>query len=114
MTDGVPIGYWETCDALQSGVVVDINENSLSVRSPSDMHIGTELRISIFFSLGNEFDRFQALSRTTGKELVSEEGWEAYEYELEFIYITEQDRLKLRNFLSFRLAREFYSCHTVA
>ena len=59
MKDGIALEYWETCDARQGGVIVDINENGLCVRSLVGMHIRAELRISIFFSLGNEFDRFQ-------------------------------------------------------
>ena len=35
--------YWETCDSRQGGLVVDINENGLCVRSPVDMYIGGEL-----------------------------------------------------------------------
>jgi len=109
MRDSVPLGYWETCDTRQGGVIVDINENGLSVRSLVDMYIGAELRIRIFFSLGNEFDRFQVLARTTGKDLCCEEGWESYEYELEFIWIPEQDRLKLRNLLRVRQAKNICS-----
>jgi len=96
MKDGMPHGYWESCDARQGGVIVDIKENGLCVRSLVDMHIGAELRIRIFFSLGNEFSRFQVLARTIGKDLCCEERWKAYEYELEFIGISEQDRLSIR------------------
>jgi len=96
MKDSIPLGYWETCDARQSGVIVDIKENGLCVRSLVDMHIGAEFRIRIFFSLGNELSRFQVLARTIGKDLYCEGGWESYEYELEFIGISEQDRLSIR------------------
>ena len=105
----MPIEYWETCDASQGGVIVDINENGLSVRSLSDMDIGQELRMSIFFSFGNEFDQFQVLAKTTGKELGCEEGWEIYIYELRFLEISDQDRLKLRTFLGLRQERNVYS-----
>jgi hypothetical protein len=65
------------------------------------MYIGGELGIRVFFSLGYEFDGFQGLARIIGKDLCSEEGWQVYEYELEFIGISEQDRLKLRTFVTF-------------
>jgi len=52
MKDGMPFGYWESCDARHGGVIIDIKENGLCVRSLVDMHIGAELRIRIFFSLG--------------------------------------------------------------
>ena len=72
------------------------------------MYIGGELGIRVFFSLGYEFDGFQALTRIIGKDLCSEEGWEVYEYELEFIGISEQDRLKLRNLCHIRQAKQMY------
>jgi len=109
MKDGITLEYRETCDARQGGVIVDITENGLCVRSHVDMHIGAELGISVFFSLGNEFDRFQVLARTVGKDLGCEEGWEVYVYELEFIGISEPDLLKLRNFLRIRRGKSTYS-----
>ena len=105
----MPLEYWETCDSRQGGLVVDIKENGLCVRSPIDMYIGGELAIRVFFSLGYEFDGFQALARIIGKDLCSEEGWEVYEYELEFIGISESELLKLRNFLRIRRGKNTYS-----
>ena len=105
----MPLEYWETCDSRQGGLVVDIKENGLCVRSPIDMYIGGELAIRVFFSLGYEFDGFQVLTRIIGKELCSEEGWEVYEYELEFIGISESDLLKLRHFLKIRQDQKTYS-----
>ena len=109
MKDGIALEYWETWDARHGGVIVDINENGVHVRSLVDMHIGAELGISIFFSLGSGFDRFQVLARTVGKDLGCEEGWEVYEYELEFIGISESDLLKLRHFLKIRQDQKTYS-----
>ena len=105
----MPLEYWETCDARQGGGILDVNESGLCVRSLVEMSIGGELRISVFFSRGFEFDGFQALVRIIGKDLCCEEGWETYEYELEFIWMPEQDRLKLRNLLSFRRTKNIYS-----
>ena len=101
--------YWETCDSRQGGAIIDINENGLRIRSPIDMYIGGELRIKVFFSLGYGFDEFQALTRIIGKDLCCEEGWEVYEYELEFIGISDQDRLRLRNLRGIRQTTNMYS-----
>jgi hypothetical protein len=107
--DNVPLEYWETCDARQGGIIVHVNESGLCIRSLVDMYIGGELRISVFFSLGREFDGFQALVRIIGKDSCYEEGWESYEYELEFVRIAEEDCLKLRTFLRVRQANNIYS-----
>ena len=109
MKDGTALEYWETRDAHYGGVIADIDENRVCIRSLVDMQIGQELEISIFFSLGSQFDRFQVLAKTVGKDLGCEEGWEVYEYELEFIGISESDLLKLRNFLRIRQGKNTYS-----
>ena len=81
----VPLGYWETCDARQWGIIGSISEKSLRVRSDVSMPVGAELRIRVFCKLGYDFDQFQTLVEITGKEPCWEGGWEAFEYELEFI-----------------------------
>ena len=43
------------------------------------------------------------------KDVCCEEGWEVYEYELEIVWISEEDRLKLRNLLRIRQLKEIYS-----
>ena len=104
-----PLEYWETCDARQGGVIGDINEKGLLIRSHVNMPIGGELKIKVFFSLGIQFDGFQASVKITGKDLCCVEGWEAYEYELEFIRISEEDRLQLRRLLNIRQPKEICS-----
>jgi hypothetical protein len=103
--DGVPLEYWETYDARQGGRVGHFSENGLFIRFPVSMHIGVELRIRIFFSFGYEFDEIQVLARIMGKDLCCEGGWEVYEYELEIMRISKEDRLKLGNLLRIRQAR---------
>ena len=103
-----PLEYWETCDARQGGLIGRISEDGLRIRSPVSMHIGAELRIRIFFSLGREFDGFQVLVRIIEKDVCCQEGWEVYEYGLEIVEISEKDHLKLGNFLRIRQIKEIY------
>jgi hypothetical protein len=98
----VPLGYWETCDARQWGIIGSISEKSIRVRSDVNMPIGAKLKIRIFRTLGHDFDGSQALVEITGKEPCWGGGSEAYEYEFEFIVISEEDRLKLGNSLTIR------------
>ncbi len=109
MKDVRPCDYWETCDARQGGVIADINENGLCVHSIVDMRIGGELRIRVFYSLGNGFDGFNVLAKIVGKDLCCSEGWETYKYDLEFSEISEPDRQKLSHFLGIRETRNIYS-----
>jgi hypothetical protein len=98
--------YWETCDARQGGMIGHIDEKNLRIQSPVDMPIGGQLHLKIFFSLGHDFEEFAASARIVGKDLSCQEGWETFEYELEFIRILEEDRLKLRDLLRLRQLRK--------
>jgi hypothetical protein len=69
--------------------------------------MGDELRINVFFSVGIKFYEFQPLVKIVGKDLCCVDDWEAYEYKLIFISISKEDRLKLRNLLSIRMASQF-------
>ncbi len=109
MKAGISFDYWETCDARQGGVITDINEDGLCVHSIVDMRLGGELRIRVFYSLGNRFDGFYALVKIVRKDLYCSEGWGSYKYGLEFSEISEPDRLKLTHFLRIREAKCAYS-----
>ena len=98
----VYLGYWETYDARQWGIIGSISEKSIRIRSGVNMPIGAKLRIRIFCSLGYDFDKFQALVKVAGKDSCWESGSEAYAYELEFIVISEEDRLKLGDSVTIR------------
>lgn len=104
--DRTLLEYWETRDARQGGIIGHIDEMGLRIHSPLDMPIGRELHLKIFFSLGHDFNGFTASARIVGKGLCCEEGWETYEYELEFVHILEEDRLKLRDLLRLRQLRK--------
>ena len=101
-----PLEYWETCDARQGGAVVTIDENGLCVRSPVDMYVGGELNIKIFLSRGYGFNDIGVSARIVGKDICYEEDWEVYEYKLEFIRMSEEGCLKLRDHLKTRRSSE--------
>ena len=103
----MPFDYWETCDASQGGLIGDITEKGLLIQSPVEMPMGGELRIKVFFSVGIKFYEFQPLVKIVGKDLCCVDDWEAYEYKLIFISISKEERLKLRNLLSIRMASQF-------
>jgi len=100
-----PPEYWETGDARQGGIIGNISEKGLWIRSLVDMYVGEELRIKVFFPLGYKFDDFAVSAKIVGKDPCCDEGWQTYEYELEFTRISEEARLKLRNLLKIRQLR---------
>jgi hypothetical protein len=98
----VPLQYWETCDALQGGLIDTIDEKRLHIHSTVDMCVGKDLDIMIFFSLGHGFEGIKVSTKIVGKDFCSGGGPEQFEYEVEFTGISEKDRLKLRNHLQIR------------
>jgi PilZ domain len=81
------------------GLVVNVSEGGLLIRSIRNMPIGTELKIAVLFPKGYELANFEGLGKIIRKDLVWEEDWEGYEYGLKFTWILEQDRRKLRQVL---------------
>ena len=102
----LPLGYWETYDARQGGVIRHMSQTGLSIHSHVDMRVGGELRIKIFLSHGLTFDHIPVLTRITRKDLLPERVWETYAYELEILRISEEDRLKLEDHLRVREGRK--------
>ncbi len=98
--------YWETCDGCQGGAIVTIDEESLCINSPADMPVGGELKIRMFFSVGDIFDEIGVSARIIDKDIRCEGDWEAFQYKLEFIKISEKGRLKLKGHLGIRRSGE--------
>lgn len=94
--------YWETSDAQQGGVIDRIDEQGLHIHSYVNMPVGRTLSMRIFFSLGHDFDGFEVTVRIVTKAPSCQEGCEAYDYELEFIVISDKARLKLGDLLRIR------------
>ena len=88
------------------GLVVNLSEIGLLIRSVKNMTIGTELKIAVMFPKEYELANFQVLAKIVRKEPLWEEDWEGYEYGLKFVQIMEEDLRKLRQIVSGRFALE--------
>jgi hypothetical protein len=82
------------------GLVVNVSEIGLLIRSVKNMPIGTELRIAVLFPKGYELANFEVVAKVVRKDPLWEEDWEGYEYGIKFIRISEENRQKLRQILS--------------
>jgi len=88
------------------GLVVNVSEIGLLIRSIKNMPVGTELKIAVMFPKEYELANFQVLAKIVWKEPLWEEDWEGYEYGLKFVQIMEEDLRKLRQIVSGRFALE--------
>lgn len=91
------LGYWETIDYRQWGIAEDLTEKGLRIRSHLDMPVGGQMKINVFFCVGNGFRGFPILTRIAKKEFPCIGGFEeGYEYELEFVEISGKELRNLR------------------
>lgn len=88
------------------GIVVNVSEIGLLIRSVKNMSIGMKLKIAVLFPKGYELANFEVFAEITRKDPCWEEDWEGYEYGLKFIQILEEDCRKLRQILSGQFAIE--------
>ena len=92
----LPVEYWETDDAVLTGVVFNVSEMGLLIYSTQDMAIGKELTIKISYSLGDDFETIHSLAKIVWKNFQQDKSQRGYKYGLEFVRISPQDRQKLK------------------
>ncbi len=103
----LPLEYLVTnAPKAHGGLVVNVSEIGLLIRSVKNMSIGTELKAAVLFPKEYELANFDVLAKIVRKDLVWEEDWEGYEYGLRFIRILDVDRRKLRQILSGQFSLE--------
>jgi hypothetical protein len=109
----LPLEYQEKDDScLRGGIVVNAGEGGFLIESTRDIPVGTELNVTVLFSKGFELANFKAVAKIVRKERYSKEDskgnqyWEGYQYGLEFIQISDEDRWKLNYLLGGRFEIE--------
>lgn len=97
----LPLQYWETHDSSKGGLVGNVSETGLLIFSIEDMRIGIDLKVKVYFSLGDDFKGIEAFAKIIWKGLHFESDWKGYRYGLEFIQISPEDQENLRELLMF-------------
>ena len=93
---------------LRGGIVVNASEGGFLIETTRDIPVGMELNVSVLFPKGFELADFKVVAKIVRKEPYRREDWkgvpwrEGYQYGLEFIQISQEDRLKLDLLLSDR------------
>ncbi len=101
----LPIEYRDRGDSCLSGaMVVNASERGFLIESPRDIPVGTELSITVLYSMGFELAHFKVVAKIVRKESYRKgsQYWEGFQYGLELIKILDEDRWKLDHLLSGR------------
>jgi len=84
------------------GLVVNVSEGGLLIRSVKDMAIGTLLNIVVLFPKEFQLANFEVIGQIVRKDLYFGEDWEGFEYGLKFIQVMDEDHKKLKHILDGR------------
>ena len=102
----LPLEYRQTdVPSLRGGVVVNASEGGFLIETTRDIPVGTELNVSVLLAKGFELSDFKVVAKIVWKEPYRREDWkgtplwEGYQYGLEFIQISREDRMKLHSLL---------------
>src|SRR4030042_1957228 len=91
---------------VYGGLVVNLSELGILIRSIKDMEIGSQLKLAVLFPEKYELKYFEGDAKVIRKDLSWNENWEGYEYGLRFIQLIEEDERKLKQLLSGPLCSE--------
>ena len=101
----LPLDYQDVDGScLHGGVVFNASQGGFLVEAVKDIPVGTELGITVLYPKGFTLVDFKAVAKIVWKKAYSKEDlkgkqyWGGYQYGLEFIRISDEDRWKL-NFL---------------
>jgi len=95
----LPLEHWQTDDVCRGGMVENLSEGGLLTQSVHDLPVGEKLNVRIFFPNGYEFDGIRIVGRIVWKDHHYETDWKGYQYGIEFVLISGEDRQKLINLL---------------
>ena len=102
----LPVEYRKPEEYRTRGAMMEnLSEGGLLVLSTQRMAVGTELQITVLFPEEYELANFDGLAKIAWKDAYFKEDWSGYQYGLEFVHLSEEDRMKLQGLLGHHAMR---------
>jgi len=101
----LPIDLWQTPDVVQRGVVTDMSEIGLGIRSIHEFQISADLGIRVYLGRvslsGGEFsfDRIEGTGRIIWRTAHQEQGWKGYRYGMYILKMASYSRERLMKYI---------------
>ena len=101
----LPLDFWQTPDVVQGGLVTDMSEKGLGIRSIHEIQIGTELKIRVYLSRvylskgGYSFDSIEGTGRIIWRTAHREQDWEGYRYGMYIMKMARDSRDRLMKYI---------------
>ena len=109
----LPLEYRDVSDScLHGAIVVNASDGGFLVESPRDIPVGTELKITVLFPKGFRLDDLKVVAKIVWKKPYRKGDWQGkqywggYQYGLEFVQISDEDRWKLTSVIGGRFEFE--------
>jgi len=96
----LPLDLWQTPDLVQAGVVTDMSEAGLGIRSTHEIKIGTEVGIRVYLSRGEfSLDSIEGTGRIIWRTAHKEPDWKGYRYGLYILKMASDSRSRLMKYI---------------
>jgi c-di-GMP-binding flagellar brake protein YcgR len=96
----LPVEYYHVDSPIaSSGQMGNVSEGGLMLYSHEKMEVGQQLRLKIFFPIGPELGKIEALAELVWVTSLVEEKWGSHSWGLKFVQMSSEDRTKLEEFL---------------
>jgi hypothetical protein len=96
----LPIDLWQKPDVVQGGLVTDMSEAGLGIRSIHEIQIGAELGIRVYLSRGEfSFDSIEGTGRIIWRTALQEQDWKGYRYGMYILKMASDSRDRLMKYI---------------
>jgi len=101
----LPLDLWQTPDVVQRGVVTDMSEIGLGIRSIHEIQISAGLGIRVYLgrvylSRGEfSFDSIEGTGRIIWRTAHQEQGWKGYRYGMYILKMASYSRERLMKYI---------------
>jgi len=101
----LPLDFWQTPDVVQRGVVTDMSEIGLGIRSTHEIPISAGLGIRVYLgrvylSRGEvSFDSIEGTGRIIWRTAHREQDWEGYRYGMYIMKMASDSRDRLMKYI---------------
>ena len=102
----LPVEHWEIDASIYGALADNLSAHGLLMLSIRDMPVGTKLYVRIFYAKEYELDWITAEANIVSKDRHITEDWKGYKYQLQFVQLSEENRLKLKDLLNEHLKPE--------
>ncbi len=93
-------------EGVYPGLTIEASDSGLLIQTLKEMPVGTRIDIEALFPKKLNMANFKAEAEVVCKDICRRGDLDGYQYELEFVQVSDEDRWKLNCFLGNRFESE--------